>query len=1196
MAAPKAAVKKGRARRLIEAWKYYFPCDRVLAQRMTKSTVNSTVALIFCLIPKVRARLGTEPAMLPLISVMVHPGRRVSGTIQGAIYCMTGLVFGLAYAIFGRFLAQRCLGSSWRYLSELQQYAVHYKRFEAGLAILAVFETLMLFFHGWMRSVSHHYFGIVFPLFLVVHFAFMAPLTESPAVIAESFSVPFYLGIAMSIFWNLTLFPEFGSTFLGNVTIDTFNEVHKAIDASVSFFISIDCPDNDNPYQKPPISLSKLLKMKSAISDKVGNCFLVLDECIYEISYSYVSPAQLKPVIDLLKPLNLYINGLVNACQLDFILLGRQQNREGDIMDIHTDKEIVYADAKKLIKILKRLKAPVYDLHKTLSEGIYLTKIILSYAYDVDFSRVSDTDMFPHADLPRYAHKKDFPKDFDVEGNIVRLMEALVEFDLAFKEEMINLEIDLLNPNDEMFLLSSFLMNFKESANSVITILNNAKEIYVTRKEKESMGWFRGKSFWFTFLSSYQSFKIWLKGSRSRSNLVTENESLKGALNNGQFVAAGESVVRRPSVEENELLSQTMKQHSVPPEDNEHERLPISTMDSSVLSGKMSSKRSKNGLTHNFTKLLISGDKFCRDSKAHFRFGFQVTIALMLASFPMFIPKTRHWYIEYRGTWIGFVCILCLEPSVGGTFWVFFLRAVGVIFGSAWGYLSYVAGVHQTNPYLETVISVFGAAPGFYFLLGTPYVKAAIIQIISVYIVLLAATLPSPIRSSILTSFGKRCLAVGYGGGIALIVQVLFFPTKARDQLNEEIAFVCGCITEMELLYASGLEGESAVKSMTDARYEKFTKISQSAKSALARANAYKGLTRQEPRLKGEYAELENVFTQIIFVQRQIVDRMDNVALLRKQYGSGVIEELNDVVYPYRRQVVGGLTCLMRAMQEAFLTKTPLPQFLPSARIAHRRLINMVGRALHNRYRSQLKQLKPRPVTDKFRDEDDSDIEEELILKSRNERGKARNTLPPHEYALKEKFLSWNASSAATEEVIEYVEELLDLTKILVGINEFKYGFLSRPLYEDWAAEAVTGFDNFVRSAAPTKQRRESAPDIAESSNSGDEASSLGSTVSTAEVEQPVVFNSKYTENNALNLARIASHKAGRHTEGLPEKFKKRTYSIGSYTESLDHMTGLSKRKTLGDADPSCYDEDGDTDDELPLALKKIVSHQARKR
>lgn len=49
----------------------------------------------------------------------------------------------------------------------------------------------------------------------------------------------------------------------------------------------------------------------------------------------------------------------------------------------------------------------------------------------------------------------------------------------------------------------------------------------------------------------------------------------------------------------------------------------------------------------------------------------------------------------------------------------------------------------------------------------------------------------------------------------------LFFPLKAREQLNEEISFVCGCISEMELLYATGLEGEQVASSMSEEKYKK---------------------------------------------------------------------------------------------------------------------------------------------------------------------------------------------------------------------------------------------------------------------------------------------------------------------------------------------------------------------------------------
>ncbi|AJS02168.1 hypothetical protein H822_YJM1444G00121 [Saccharomyces cerevisiae YJM1444] len=1215
---------KSKLTKIQKLWLYYFPCDRILAKRICKSTVNTTVAFIFCLIPKITAHLGAAPAMLPMISVIVHPGRRVGGTIHGAIYCITGLIFGLAYAIFGRFLAQRCLGSSWHELTEAQQHVLHYKRYEAGLAILAVFEVIMLFFHGWMRSVSHYYFGIVFPLFVVVHFAFMDPLNETAGTIAKAYSTPFYLGIAMSIFWNLVLFPEWGTTYLGNTTIDAMNELHKSIDYSINFFIAVDPHNSSQLYSRDPVSLGKLLKMKSLISSKVNNCRVVLHECIYEFTYAYVSPTKLKPIISTLENLTVFINGLVNTCQLEFILLARHDNklRPDDVaaLTLPKNKEISFANAEKLLKVIDKLHPVIYSLHRTMSECMYMAKLVLAHAFDVKVSRVHSCSMFKDGNFPTFSNSaNNLPNDVDIQNKINDLKQALEECKAKFKSEMLSFDIDIMSPSDEMFLLSSFLLNFRQTADSTLVIMESVKDILVKRQIQEKKGWLRGKRLWFLVLTNYETFSIWLKGDR---NSVTENDTLKGTFNGNTNGFAHDTVIRRPDYEENELLSQKVSSNKNIVKDDASLDLPMTSEpkgNSSSTSDTSSSpltltktttfgtnRTSRRQGRFSFMSMLISIDKFCEVSHPHFRFGFQVAIALMLASFPMFIPKTRQWYIDYRGTWIGFVCILCLEPSVGGTFWVFFLRAVGVIFGAAWGYLSYVAAVNQTNPYLETVITVFGAIPGFYYLLGTPYVKAAIIEIISIYIVMLAAILPS--QDDILTSFAKRCLAVGYGGGVALIVQVFFFPLKAREQLNEEISFVCGCISEMELLYATGLEGEQVASSMSEEKYKKIEKISKSAKEALARATAYKGLTRQEPRLKGEYTELENVFTQVIFIQKQIIERIDTISLLRKQNGSAVIEEFNSVVYPYRRQMVGSISCLMRALQEAFINKTPLPQFLPSARIAHRRLINKVRQTLRIRYPGQISNLSDKarkPNEGDYADgkDEDDDDNEGLVMKM-NRRGQANTTANPHEYVLKEKFLSWNASSAASEEIIEYIEELLNLTKILVGVNEFKYGFLSRPLYEDWAAEAVTGFDNFINGKSnPMNTRRNRTPfdgtsiisegnESLQSTNSNESQISPDSTRS-YEPECPVAYE-KNDNPAALNLLRIASHKAGQNADGLPKTFRNRAFSIASTSGQL---SSLSRHSTLGNADPNYLnDDDESSDDDLPLALKMVLSHMKEKK
>ena len=52
--------------------------------------------------------------------------------------------------------------------------------------------------------------------------------------------------------------------------------------------------------------------------------------------------------------------------------------------------------------------------------------------------------------------------------------------------------------------------------------------------------------------------------------------------------------------------------------------------------------------------------------------------------------------------------------------------------------------------------------------------------------------------------------------------------------------------------------------------------------------------------------------------------------------------------------------------------------------------------------------------------------------------------------AVRRKYMSWNAASAAQAEVIEFLEELIDLTKLLVGANEFRSGLLTRPTYDDY--------------------------------------------------------------------------------------------------------------------------------------------------
>lgn len=107
-------------------------------------------------------------------------------------------------------------------------------------------------------------------------------------------------------------------------------------------------------------------------------------------------------------------------------------------------------------------------------------------------------------------------------------------------------------------------------------------------------------------------------------------------------------------------------------------------------------------------------------------------------------------------------------------------------------------------------------------------------------------------------------------------------------------------------------------------------------------------------------------------------------------------------------------------MRGALTTKLPLPQFLPSARLAYLRLINRVREVIHEAVGQ------------------DYDLQQNS------------NSVAAHPRLFRPKYISWSASSAAQAEIIEYLEELIDLTKLLVGASEFRSGMLTRPSYVEY--------------------------------------------------------------------------------------------------------------------------------------------------
>src|SRR5690554_2729298 len=91
---------------------------------------------------------------------------------------------------------------------------------------------------------------------------------------------------------------------------------------------------------------------------------------------------------------------------------------------------------------------------------------------------------------------------------------------------------------------------------------------------------------------------------------------------------------------------------------------------------------------------------------------------------------------------------------------------------------------------------------------------------------------------------------------------------------------------------------------------------------------------------------------------------MANMAELRRVYGSAVLEQFNSMIFSYRRNVAASITLSLFVVHEALTTKLALPQFLPSARLAHLRMIVRIRQILIENTQEESKLLDSRTDTD----------------------------------------------------------------------------------------------------------------------------------------------------------------------------------------------------------------------------------------
>jgi hypothetical protein len=808
-------------------------------------------------------------------------------------------------------------------------------------------------------------------------------------------------------------------------------------------------------------SIAGLTERKTKIRSQLQTCRGAQNEVNFEISLSALPPVSTKPITtDCMTSLVQNIVTVIGTCENKFVLLGtaanvghphrtlsettaethardshqspnksgkarKRKNRKSRPMDdVKLVKEIEAGSTELLESILERIQGPVMDFHSRLKEAVTLLTVCLAHCLDV-------------AKLPSGTPLPKGIRLEEVDIQIDAFADALVDFDAKSAKALKSAATDRMGqsidfmPRMETFLISSFLLAFRQSAAQIMIMLRHARHLVELRQSRH------GRSrLW---MPKYASLGQWLSTggeqtpiTMSESSRKVDKQEKSSTDLDGQTLAGSESNGKQKIGDEEAQTDM--------PCNGSRRRSPPSSKSQPTKGSRW--KRWTAGLR----KAAADAVEWTQRSD-DLVYAAKLSIAVFLVSWPALVPSYNQWYSEVRGIWAPLQLILVFELAIGTSLIVFFLRLFGVLFGGIVGYLSYE--IARGNRAGVVVVLLFGIVPSIYIQVATKYVKAGMISIVSMTVVALCKfTLQYTLLNHLLLTFFlatvnsqapgyevfyKRLVAFLVGGLAAMVIEMFIYPVRARDRLVDSLSASVIHVQNMHAAVAVGIDHPERPNFRSQELYTRFKRARDKAQVQLTAAETYLPSCLTEPRVKGSFKPLAPIYGEIIYVMHQIIDRMDNVVQLRREYGSSILEDLNPRVYTYRRNVVGSCNLILFSVNEALTTWLPLPQFLPSARLAQLRLVNRVRELLGSDDRGGFSSV----------------LMQRCLGGRKGSSGDVLDDDTAH-VITQRKFLSWNASTAGQMEIIEYLEELTDLVKLLVGVNAFRSGMLETPKYRKY--------------------------------------------------------------------------------------------------------------------------------------------------
>ena len=155
-----------------------------------------------------------------MTTVFGHPGRRFGQLAEALILTLSGSLLGLAWSSLGLYLSSLIIGSNPN----------------AAYAIRGLFLTIALMVHGFLRSYAPRLFVAVVLLIIVSVVNLLSTAKQVTSAGVTQILYPVLIATGVILLVNLLVFPEFSSSFLGQMTIETLNDTAIALEKAGYYF------------------------------------------------------------------------------------------------------------------------------------------------------------------------------------------------------------------------------------------------------------------------------------------------------------------------------------------------------------------------------------------------------------------------------------------------------------------------------------------------------------------------------------------------------------------------------------------------------------------------------------------------------------------------------------------------------------------------------------------------------------------------------------------------------------------------------------------------------------------------------------------------------------------------------------------------------------------------------------------------